>query len=594
MKKSILILTLLIVSQFVSAQLDFMGKIFDAEDGVNGIRATEGICISNDRNHLYVGSRWGISHFFNDLELDSLIFVKTYYHETDGMYQLLDNECIRVSNDDRFLYVASESSSAINIFERNKTTGELNLIKTYSEKNGDPFKLQGIMSIELSNDNDFIYITTYLAHTIIVFSRDEQTGELAHVQTIRDNEPGGVVFANESCLSSNNKFFYASSSMYDHISVFERNDETGILTFVQKQPTQNFSTNGIKISPDNRFLYCFGNKNILLYQCDTISGIISFIKEYHSEDDINGMRNIYAMGFSQNTDYLLTMSSGDSSFSSFKRNIATGELQQVYSQQWLNLQQHTGGHNFSSMITFDDKVMVTSYWESAFFTTEINQNTGVPFNVEKISNRLGADIGGLRNVEKVETSPDGEFLYATTEGSGFSTFKRDPTTGSISYLDSYVQLGQAVEYHPKVESCLAVDSLIILSLGNGSNGAISIFKMDSEFTLNPVAYLTKDDLGIENYIRMVGDFAIDADNKHIYMGTPDDILVFDYNSEGLILNLKQQIDVFELHGINFGLDDIVLTKNGKYLFIHNDNNRIFIFKRDLLTGKLSFIDEYIM
>jgi len=144
-----------IVSKLVFGQLDFMDRIYNAQDGINGIRATEGLLMSSDARHVYIGSQRGISLFKNDASNNSLEFVKTYYHQTDHMYHLHDIICMVISHDNRFLYAVS-SDGYIIVFRRDIENGELSILKSYGKDFGDSFRIHGLISLEFSDDGKLI------------------------------------------------------------------------------------------------------------------------------------------------------------------------------------------------------------------------------------------------------------------------------------------------------------------------------------------------------------------------------------------------------------------------------------------------------
>jgi 6-phosphogluconolactonase (cycloisomerase 2 family) len=579
-----------------NAQLDFVDKIYNAEDGVNGIKATEAVCLSPNGEHLYVGSQRGLSLFIRDTITYELEFVRTYYHQTDGLYQMQDVESIEISCNGNFLLVGAQSYSTIYVFKRDQLTGNLEQLHIFNNDSNNAHYLYGVNSLKLSNNCSFLYAISHYDNTLSVFTFNQNTGELDIIQTIHYNQQGGASFPCSMEMSFDNMFLYVLSSMQKEINVFAIDQYSGLLAFVETEEIEYISNTRIKIAPNGKFLYWFGGNRLSVYERNQETGEISLTKTYEDGvDDILGLGYIYAAAIDKDSKYLFTISCRDSCFSSFEINEQTGFITQIYCQKWLERKQFCGGRNYNSMIIEDDNLLASSYWESSFFNVKIDMETGLPQHVEKIYDTQGAVVKSLRNVQLVETSADGEYVFAATLSDGFSMFKRDPTTGAIEFLSSHGSSYSDSTYNnEQINGLLALDDLLFVSLDNGNTGAICIYRILENDMLEELDFITSTDIGVNDYPGIGGYLIADKSKENIYSAHRDEIFIFDYNSENASISLTQYVDVFELGNINFLLQNVVATNDGEYLFIHNSWGRIYSFKRNIETGHIQFLDEYIM
>lgn len=592
----------LFLSTMVFAQLDFIDKIYSGEDGVNGIRASEGITSSHDEKHVYVGSQRGLSVFDYNSSTNELEFKKTYYYQTDHNYRSRDIQCIILSNDDEYLYAVSRHNGTIIIYKRDSTTGLLRYIMDYNDDAYTYSFMSGLCNIRISDDDRFIYAGAYNSECISVMERDLETGELENIQVIRDHDPGGVPRPEVIKLSKDNRFVYVISIFDDCISIFERDDNTGLLRFVEKVihlengVTGLNSISGITITEDDQFLYSFAPKNISLFQRNTENGKLNFIHNYNIEDsDISGIKNIYSSAFSEDNNFLYTVSFADSCLSVFQRNTETGELTQIYDSIWVDYF-HPGSDSKSqdAMLLIDDHILFTVYWESSIVSGLVNTENGLPHFEKRIVNEYDATIKGLRKANLVTVSADQEYVFIATERSFMSVFKRDHTTGKIGFHQEFKDFGYEVGDFFRIYSILTVEDYLYVSMSVGGTNCINIMKMNDQDSLSIVKTITIEDTGAPPNSGF-GKICISEDKQHLYTGTLSNLYHFSLDVINKSIEYINFIDVGDIVGTNVGFDEIEIANNGEYLITSFTNmDRIALFKRDVYSGDVAELAVYLI
>jgi 6-phosphogluconolactonase (cycloisomerase 2 family) len=160
---------------------------------------------------------------------------------TDGR-GLLGAFSVAVSRNGKNVYVASRDAGAIAVFARNKTTGALTqldgLLGCLSEDGSggicaDAKALAGAVSVVVSRDGKNVYAASEGSSAVAAFARERKTGALAQLAGLSGciSEDGtgatcgdgkGLAEARAVALSRNGRSAYVASATSDAIAAFER------------------------------------------------------------------------------------------------------------------------------------------------------------------------------------------------------------------------------------------------------------------------------------------------------------------------------------------------------------------------------------
>lgn len=141
------------------------------------------------------------------------------------------------------VYATGETGDSVVVFAREDVGDPLEYIQsqtTESPPGGSSVPgLRGARSVALSPDERFVYVAGSESNAIAVFERDETTGELTFVERVADgigtivpefDVIRGVMALHPAALGTD---LYAVAEDSDAVSRFSINDETGVLTFEQ-------------------------------------------------------------------------------------------------------------------------------------------------------------------------------------------------------------------------------------------------------------------------------------------------------------------------------------------------------------------------
>ena len=289
----------------------------------------------------------------DSLSTERLYYLTHYRDEIDGLYGA---NSIAISRDGRWVYVAGRGCRAILVFRRNPTDGALRLAWTYQSRWSDDKlpsaitlpDLSGPAYLVISPDGRHLYV---MGHQPLVLQRDAATGALEQSARIDHAIPHkGIKSPWWLELSPDGKHAYAISGGGNTLIVFSRNAQTGALRLVvvyqgedspnPREKIEGTSTvrmlrglKAIRISPDGAHAYTIGDRGVLhIFRRDTDTGRLHLVDTYAYHPgrgkyipDYVGLCRATDMAISRDGSNLyITSHSGK--LSTFLRDADTGEL----------------------------------------------------------------------------------------------------------------------------------------------------------------------------------------------------------------------------------------------------------------------------
>jgi 6-phosphogluconolactonase (cycloisomerase 2 family) len=234
------------------------------------------------------------------------------------------NFCIdnAFSPDNQFIYTIG--SQAICVFEI--VGKKLQLVQSFTlapDDNGRPQVIDG-RGIAVSHDGKWVFSTWQGSGTLVVCRRDQQTGRLQHIQTLKDQPHlRGVM---RLAVSSDDSFVYTSSGRFNGnnaVSVFSVND-LGLLTPVQSLgpddlPQEFDGGNEIVISPDGRdvMVACTRSDHLARFSRNPLSGKLK-VKDCRQSGK-KATPGAAGVAFSPDGEFVLVADEDSHSIVSFKR-----------------------------------------------------------------------------------------------------------------------------------------------------------------------------------------------------------------------------------------------------------------------------------
>ena len=257
----------------------------NGEEGVRGLNWVVDAAFSPDARFLYVidskgsgmsaGSGGGAVTTFRITEDEELEWVAT----SEGV-----NDCFAGARGttmgpggDR-LYVAASGAGALTVLDRDAASGALDVLQVIRDGEGIAGGLAGAMGVDVSPDGRHVYVVSgrFEGDNAVSVFESQPDGKLALVQELISGEETagsegdeilvgpdgrnaegmrGFDGGNEILVSPDGRYVFAAGTKSGTVVGFERDPDTGRLTYLQTLDTATGGAAGLGISPDGNALY---------------------------------------------------------------------------------------------------------------------------------------------------------------------------------------------------------------------------------------------------------------------------------------------------------------------------------------------------
>lgn len=388
----------------------------------------------------------------------------------------------------------------------------------------------------IAPNGEYIYVSSYTNSSITVFSVDSQTGNLAEVQYIQD---------------------------YD--------------TWLMRDPRT------MALSPDGNFLYAFGSHHevVVVFQRDPESGLLTYLETY--TEDIQALRALEFIDqvvMTNNGRKVYAVSGHYSSVTIFDRNPETGS---ITFDQYIN----NGSNGISKMkhatgisLSQDNRhLYVASPSEGAITIFDIDPGTHRLTINSVITDGIEVD-SRLEGINRTILSPDGNHLYATSvDFHSIYMYQRDPSTGILTYLNTFKDDINTTGINRPDDMAISPDGRF-LTVSSRRDDTMSIYRLYPQSS--DLQHVTTIDNANKLYWPRTPGFSTDQRSIYVLNGYHDQILKYDFSQSRI-----HQLDISAselLTDINFtaSFDDDYID------FIGNDSRN---FAYDLSSHENTPISE---
>jgi len=251
-----------------TGELTFVQTLTDGVDGVDGLDSVRAVIVSPDDEHVYTAAPYddAVGVFRRDQATGTLSFEQVLRDgegAVDGLYGVC---ALAASPDGKHVYAAGADDNSLAVFSRDRTTGYLVFAQVLREGDGNVEGLNGVRSVALSPGGGQVYAAGADDDAIVVFSRDETSGELEFVQIVQDGRDGvtGLWGVQSLVVGVNGRYVYATGTYDDSMMVFSRGSATGKLTFKQILRDEVGFVDGLDgayslaVTPDGEHVYAAG------------------------------------------------------------------------------------------------------------------------------------------------------------------------------------------------------------------------------------------------------------------------------------------------------------------------------------------------
>jgi len=122
----------------------------------------------------------------------------------------------------------------------------------------------------------YAYVINELDSTLTAFNYDGEQGRLREIQTVSTlpDDFSDTSHCADVHVSPSGKFIYGSNRGHDSIVIFEIDEATGTLTYVDHEPTQGKAPRNFAIDPTGAFLLAANQNtdNIVTFRIDQQTG----------------------------------------------------------------------------------------------------------------------------------------------------------------------------------------------------------------------------------------------------------------------------------------------------------------------------------
>ena len=522
--------------------------------------------------------------------------------------KLSNTNAVTISPMGDHLYAASSDFDAISVYSRDAATGNLSFIELHQKGVNDVAGISDVRSIIVTADGKFVYAAGRSSDAVAVFSRDVTNGTLTFVASYSNEDAAvsGLDQVNRLSLSPDGKNLYATGGRDDALVVFNRDETTGMLTFLEKQQNgENGLTDmgepiGVSVSNDGNFVYVasFEIGAVHVFSRDAATGALTFVeKQIETFENPLGIYGAFSLAISPDDNYVYFTGADDYAFAVFSRNSTDGKL--TFEQSFYSGDGDTDGFEFATDISVssDGKYIFLAGQDNnavAVFTrNEVDTDVVLDF-----VDFYGDDVNGIDGLDRPSSlvlSPDGSNLYVAGSGDdALAIFKMNATTNELDFVMIEESGAPGVNGLRGVNAtAMSIDGKHFYASGSSDNSIVAMVRDSATGLLTHVNTYYNNQNGISN-IAGLRDITLSPNGKYLYAASfgQDAISVFkvDEMTGDLTFSSTYAQGWFGLMGLD-GANTISLSPDGDYVYVTSTNtNSINIFKQNTVSDSLESVD----
>ena len=271
--------------------------------------------------------------FSRTVPAGTLGFVEMERDTLNGVDSLNFATSVAVSPDGKHVYVTAAQDNAVTAFWRNPTTGHLTVVEDYidGDDGGIVDGLAGAYSVVVSPDGYHVYVAGGQDDEVAGFVRNDSSGELFFFQVISDTGSviNGLDRPRSLAISPDGEHVYVASLDADTLTVYDRDPNTGNLSFVEIHQDQFgiFGLDGahaVAVSPDGKHVYAAGSADdaVVVFSRNPVSGTLTLEEEiYDNRYWIHGIEYPASIAVSRDSSHVYVASYHDDAVAAFERNL---------------------------------------------------------------------------------------------------------------------------------------------------------------------------------------------------------------------------------------------------------------------------------
>ena len=350
----------------------------------------------------------------------------SYVNGQGGVSNLDGPYDVAVSPDGRHVYVTSLNSNRIVVFSRNPASGALTQSTAISH-----VELTQPRGIAISPDGQQVYVAGALSDNLLVFDRNSSTGALTFNLSWTNGEGGfvtGLDAPEGVAVSPDGRHIYVAATGGDSVISFSR-DSDGFVAY-EDTITDAASLDGaqkVAVSPDGNNVYVTSfssstNGRLAIYQRNPQTGALTFQQLLYEGQlvgcnplclFIDGLAGSFNIKVSPDGQYVYTTNLYDNTVARFARN-SDGTLNYGgFLRDGVNGVDGLGSARGLAFSPQSDFLYVGSYSDQAVAVLDRNLDNGVISLRQAIFRDAGTGLPALNGAISTAVSPDGSSIYTT-------------------------------------------------------------------------------------------------------------------------------------------------------------------------------------
>ncbi len=422
-----------------TGDLTFENSFSETQNNVSGLEGTVEVTVSGDDQQVYVaGTGSNALVVFNRNSFTG----ETTYQETlvDGEQNITDLDFpVAIAVSDRFsdIYLADFGSNALLSFSVNPTASTLDF--SFSER-GSGLGITGLRGAEtavISPDGNHLYVAAKEGDAVSIFARNQEDGSLTYVDYLEDgNGLDGLNGATDIIISADGADVYIAGFWDNTVTHFQRDINTGLLTFLDKEKDGLFGVDGISgtnslvFSENEDYLYAAGfwDNAISVFARNANDGTLEFVDAFfNSENGIDGLEGVTKIALNADQTKLYGLGSTDEAIAVFNIDNQNGML------DYQEMVAAPGAVKMELSPTSNHLYTVNPLTSSV---SQFSINTTGEFTLETTYEATagGGDFEGLDMVDNLTLNPNGDLIYFTSKTENtVAAYQRDLISGNLTF-----------------------------------------------------------------------------------------------------------------------------------------------------------------
>ncbi len=590
------------------AQVAFVDLVYDGEEN-HFLNEPVAMDFSPDGQFAYALSYEdnALVAFQRDVNTGDLSVLTYYLDGINGIDGLEGARDIVLSPDGRQVYVAAALEECITVFDRNENTGQLTLARVHRNNSGGLTGLEEVTALLLSEDGQYLYASGAADNAIVLFGRDNNSGDLTYQETFENGVAGieGLEYPVEILFSKAGDFLYAIAYASNALVIFNRNPDSGQLAYSRTFYDDINGVDGLDgaisacLSPDGEFLYVIGkwDNTVALFGPSVSEGGLSYIGV--SSTAINtagGLKEAVQIAITGDAKYILINNFDNNSVYLFARHPITGDL--IYITTFRSGEGGIEGlvHPVAIAESPDQKQVYISGFTDRSISIFTHNLQSQDFSYYKTFTDVAGGVKNMGGLSDVALSSDGKHAYATSmDDNGLVLFQRNATSGVLDFDRAYTNKANVISGLAGAKSLsLSPDGRQVYVAGFYDNAIVTFARNTSDGTLTFQNKIIQN----EQVPQLSGpsDLLLSADGRFLYVSAfwEHAILYFSRDANTGTLTYvgsisKEEGPLLSLAQVN----SLVLSPDDQYLYATSTSaDALLVLKRHSATGELTAIENH--